>query len=121
MDTRAKISKGGPFKSSGTKDHPQHSGSNQVETRRPQLNCTACGGRDHLRKDCREDVSAIDAGPDLMLQRCATLQHNQPQVQLYAYIVAVLTTLQVNVIVNQTTIERSQGQHQETLRIKDPG
>ena len=30
--------------------------SNSTESHRPQLNCTACGGRDHLRKDCREDV-----------------------------------------------------------------
>ena len=55
-DPRAKVSKGGPFKSSGTKGHPLPSGRNQVESHRPQLNCTACGGRDHLRKDCREDV-----------------------------------------------------------------
>ena len=53
---KADASKGGPFKSSGMRGHPQPSGSNQVESRRPQLSCTACGGRDHLRKDCREDV-----------------------------------------------------------------
>ena len=51
-----KNSKGGPFKSSGMKSQPQPSGSNQVESHRPQLNCTACGGCDHLRKDCHEDV-----------------------------------------------------------------
>ena len=51
MDPREKMSKGGPFKSSGTKGQSQPSGSNQVESRRPQLNCTACGGCDHLRKD----------------------------------------------------------------------
>ena len=38
------------------KSQLQPSGSNQVESHRPQLNCTACGGRDHLRKDCCEDV-----------------------------------------------------------------
>ena len=27
-----------------------------MESRRSQLGCTACGGRDHLRKDCCEDV-----------------------------------------------------------------
>ena len=36
--------KGGPFKSSGTKDLPQPSGSSQVETCRPQLNCTRLRG-----------------------------------------------------------------------------
>ena len=55
-DSRTKMSKGGPFKSSGMKGHPPPSGRNQVETHRPQLNCTACGGHDHLRKDCHEDV-----------------------------------------------------------------
>ena len=74
VNAEAKMSKGGPFKSSGTKGHPQPSGSNQVESCRPQLNCTACGGHDHLRKDCHEDVFAIDAEPDLMLQRCAESQ-----------------------------------------------
>ena len=38
------------------KSQPKPSGSNQVESHRPQLNCTACGGHDHLRKDCHEDV-----------------------------------------------------------------
>ena len=66
MDTRAKISKGGPFKSSGMKGHPQPSGSNQVESRRPQLDCTACGGCDHLRKDCHKDV---------FCNRCRTRSH----------------------------------------------
>ena len=55
-ESKTKMSKGGPFKSSGMKGHPPPSGSNQMLSHRPQLNCTACGGRDHLRKDCREDV-----------------------------------------------------------------
>ena len=38
------------------KGHPPPSGSNQMLSRRPQLNCTACRGCDHLRKDCHEDV-----------------------------------------------------------------
>ena len=38
------------------KGHPPPSGSNQMHSHRPQLNCTACGGRDHLRKDCHKDV-----------------------------------------------------------------
>ena len=53
---KADASKGGPFKSSGMRGHPQPSGSNQVESHRPQLNCTTCRGCDHLRKDCHEDV-----------------------------------------------------------------
>ena len=55
-ESKTKMSKGGPFKSSGMKVQPTASGSNQILLRRPQLNCTACGGCDHLRKDCREDV-----------------------------------------------------------------
>ena len=51
-----KMSKGGPIKNSGTKSQPRQSTSNQMESHRSQLGCTACGGRDHLRKDCREDV-----------------------------------------------------------------
>ena len=101
------------------KGHPLPSGRNQVESHRPQLNCTTCGGHDHLRKDCHRMFSATNTGPDLMLQKCAESQHNQPQVWPYAYIVVVSTTLHVNVIISQTTTERSQGQHQETLGIKD--
>ena len=51
-----KYSKGGPVKSTGTKTQHRASTSNQAEQRRPQLSCTACGGQDHLRKDCHEDV-----------------------------------------------------------------
>ena len=51
-----KISKGGPIKSTGTKTQHRASTSNQAEHRRQQLNCTACGRQDHLRKDCHEDV-----------------------------------------------------------------
>ena len=64
--SNTETSKGGPFKSSGMKGHPQPSGSNQVESHRPQLNCTTCGGQDHLRKDCREDV---------FCNRCRTRSH----------------------------------------------
>ena len=51
-----KMSKGGPIKNSGTKSQPRQNTSNQMESCRSQLGCTACGGRDHLRKDCCEDV-----------------------------------------------------------------
>ena len=54
--TLLKMSKGGPIKNLGTKIQSRQSTSNQTESRRQQLGCTACGGRDHLRKDCHEDV-----------------------------------------------------------------
>ena len=54
--TLLKMSKGGPVKNSGTKSQPGQSTSNQMESHRAQLSCTVCGGRDHLRKDCHEDV-----------------------------------------------------------------
>ena len=52
----AKISNGGPVKRAGSTFQHGPSTSNQAERCRPQLNCTACGRQDHLRKDCREDV-----------------------------------------------------------------
>ena len=55
MDTEVK-SKGGPVKSLDMRVHSQPGTSNQVESHRPQMICTACGGDDHLRKDCCEDV-----------------------------------------------------------------
>ena len=51
-----KISKGGPVKGVSAKIQHRPSTSHQAEQHRPQLNCTACGRQDHLRKDCREDV-----------------------------------------------------------------
>ena len=54
--TLLKMSKGGPVKNSGTKIQSRQGTSNQTESHRQQLGCTACGGCDHLRKDCREDV-----------------------------------------------------------------
>ena len=66
VDTEAKFSKGGPFKNSGMRGHPQPGTSNQVESCRPQINCTTCGGHDHLRKDCHEDV---------FYNRCRTRSH----------------------------------------------
>ena len=66
MDMEAKQSKGGPVKSSDTRGHSQPGTSNQVESCRPQINCTACRGYDHLRKDCHEDV---------FCNRCRTRSH----------------------------------------------
>ena len=51
-----KISKGGPVKRAGSRILQEPSTSSHAEQRRQQLNCTACGRQDHLRKDCREDV-----------------------------------------------------------------
>ena len=66
MDTEAKQSKAGPVKSSDIRGHPQPGTSNQVESHRPQINWTTCGGHDHLRKDCHEDV---------FCNRCRTRSH----------------------------------------------
>ena len=65
-DTEAKQSKGGPVKSSDTRGHLQPGTSNLVDSCRPLINYTACGGHDHLRKDCREDV---------FCNRCRTRSH----------------------------------------------
>ena len=111
--------KGGPFKSSGMKSQSQPSGSNQVESCRPQLNCTACGGCDHLRKDCHKDVFTVIAERDHTLWKCAEPHHNKPQVIFYVYIVVVQTTVQVDFVVNQMTTERNQGQCLESLEIRD--
>ena len=51
-----KIPKGGPVKRAGSRILQGPSTSSHAEQRRQQLNCTACGRQDHLRKDCREDV-----------------------------------------------------------------
>ena len=51
-----KISKGGPVKRTGSRILQGPSTSSHAEQRRQQLNCTACGRQDHLRKDCSEDV-----------------------------------------------------------------
>ena len=59
VGTQKKSSKGGKVKSSQAKGQPQPSTSNQGptgNTGRPQVQCTACGGSDNLRKDCHEDV-----------------------------------------------------------------
>ena len=66
MDTAMKQSKGGPVKSSDARGHPQPSTNTQGETHRPQVRCTACGGMDHLRKDCHENVFCT---------RCRTRSH----------------------------------------------
>ena len=64
--------------------------------------------------------SALDAEPDPMLQKCTVSQQKQSQVILFVYIMVVLTTSQVGVITNLTTIERDQGQHLGTSGIKNP-
>ena len=54
------------MKSSHTRSQAQPSTSTQGSTGRPQVQCTACGGLDHLRKDCCEDVFCT---------RCRTRYH----------------------------------------------
>ena len=59
VETQKKSSRGGKVKSSQAKNQPQPGTSTQVptgNTARLQVQCTACGGSDHLRKDCRKDV-----------------------------------------------------------------
>ena len=56
VETQRKPPKGGKVKSSGDRSQAQPSISTKVSTGRPQEHCTACGGSDHLRKDCHEDV-----------------------------------------------------------------
>ena len=72
-NAEAKMSNGGPIKSSSMRDHPQPGTSNQMESRRPQINCTTCRGHDHLRKDCHEDV---------FCNRCRTRSHTTEMCQV---------------------------------------
>ena len=57
-----KSSKGGKVKrsqGSQAKNQPQPSTSSHISPRnagRPQVHCSACGGEDHLRKDCHQDT-----------------------------------------------------------------
>ena len=66
VKTMRKPSKGGKVKSSHARSQAQPSTSTQGSTGRPQVQCTACGGADHLRKDCYEDVFCT---------RCGTRSH----------------------------------------------
>ena len=54
------LSKGGKKKSSqGAQTKPQSSTSSHIPPRntgRPQVHCSACGSKDHLRKDCQKDT-----------------------------------------------------------------
>ena len=54
--------------------------------------------------------SAQDAEPGPTPQKCAVPLQEQVQVTLFANIVVVLTTSQVDVTTNLITIERNQGQ-----------
>ena len=66
METMAKQSKGGKVKSSQARIQAHPSTSTQGNTGRLQVRYTACGGADHLRKDCHEDVFCT---------RCRTRSH----------------------------------------------
>ena len=59
--------------------------------------------------------SATIAEQDLMQLRCAGHYHSTPQVTPYAFIVVAQTTILIVVVINQTTIGKNQGPHQETL------
>ena len=116
-----KISKGGPVKRVGSKMQHGPSTSNQAEQRRQQLNCTACGRQDHLRKDCRKMFSATIAEQDLMQPRCAGHYHNTPQVTSYAFIVEVQTTILIAVVINQMTTGEEPRSTPRDLRQPGPG
>ena len=62
---------------------------------------------------------ATIAGQDLTPQRCAECYHTRRQVTFYAFIVAVLATLQVSVVTNPMTTEKNQGSTPRDLR--EPG
>ena len=120
-ESKSKISKGGPFKSSNMKGQPTPGGSNQMSSSRPQLNCTACRGHDHLRKDCREDV---------FCNNCRTRSHATEMCRATSYQATGNTICIYCGSVNHTsgkcrtkpkTTEKNQGLHQETLGNKDPG
>ena len=66
VGTVKRQSKGGPVKSSDARHQTQPSTSTHENTGRPQVQCTTCGGTDHLRKDCHEDV---------FWKRCRTRSH----------------------------------------------
>ena len=66
VETVKRQSKGGPVKSSDARCQTQPSTSTHENTGRPQVQCTTCGGTDHLRKDCHEDV---------FCKRCRTRSH----------------------------------------------
>ena len=56
VETVIKKFKGGPAKSSDVRGQIQTNTSTHGNTGRPQVQGTACGGMNHLRKDCHEDV-----------------------------------------------------------------
>ena len=66
VDTVTKQPKEGPVKSLDARGQTQLSTSTHSDMGRPQVQCTTCGGTDHLRKDCHEDVFCI---------RCRTRSH----------------------------------------------
>ena len=66
IETVTKQPKGGPVKRSDARSQTQPSTSTHDDTGRPQIQCTTCGGTDHLRKDCHEDVFCT---------RCRTRSH----------------------------------------------
>ena len=59
QQSQQKLSKGSRVKKSQSEMLPQPGTSSQsqpVNTGRPQVHCSACGGKDQLRKDCHQDV-----------------------------------------------------------------
>ena len=104
----------GKVKSSHARSQAQPSTSTQGSTDRPQVQCTACGGVDHLRKDCCEDVFCT---------RCGTMSHatemcHVPTKTGMSNTICIYcgstNTFQTGVTIGLMT-ERNQGQHLGTL------
>ena len=110
METVTKPSKGGKVKSSQARIQAHPSTSTQGSTGRLQVRRTACGGADHLRKDCHEDVFCT---------RCRTRSHatemccvpTQTSMSNTICIYCGSTTYQPGVTTDLMTTERNQGQH----------
>ena len=115
--------KGGKKKSlQGAQTKPQPSTSSHISPRntgRPQVHCSACGSKDHLRKDCHQDPSVLGADQDCMPQKCVAHQQNPRKTTIFASTVAATATYQANALADQMTTERGPGQHGGTSKITD--
>ena len=88
-------------------------------TGRPHVQCSACGGNNHLRKDCQQIIFVQNVGQGHMLHGCALYLPIQVKLIIFAYNVVAKTTLQVTVPVGPMITERKLDQHQGTSTILD--
>ena len=108
------------FQKLGHEDHPQPGTSNQVESRRPWINCTPAGDMNTLGKTVVR----------MFLHRCRTRSHATEMCQVPTQPATGNTICIYCGSINhtscrchnkQTIIERNQGQHRGASEIKDPG